>query len=384
MTTADVTFPRNAEDWFLSRGFPAIVPARARWREPWQRAAPALAAFGLLMGSTLVIALAGQQQAIDIDDGLSNVAEWVIVVVLTVVLPLAVLAAWSASQIRSHRLRWWVSTIATGVSLLSDFFNNEPGEEVYGLTLTLVAIPLLVILSGLGVTAVAGWGIRLTLSQLTTIGALMMRALPLVLLTLLVFFNRHVWLMAADLSTLRMSLVICSMMAIALVFIVDATYQLVRPLQRTVTIEPTDAERLQDTPMGALPDPAETDPLTRSERINVLFVVVVSQFAQLTVVAATAAVMFALFGMTVLTPDVLADWTNAAGGQEATILGRPIPIPRGLIHVAMFQGGLTFMYISARAVTDAEYRSRFVDLFVDDLRLTLVARNRYRARIATP
>lgn len=336
------------------------------------------------MGSTLVIALAGQQQAIDIDDGLNNVAEWVIVVVLAVVLPLAVLAAWSVSQIRSRRLRWWISTVAVGVSLLSDFFNNEPGEEVYGLTLTVVAVPLLVILSGLGVTAVAGWGIRLTLTQLTTIGALMMRALPLVLLTLLVFFNRHVWLMAADLSTIRMLLVICSMMVISLVFIVDATYQLVRPLQRTVTVEPTDAERLQDTPMGALPDPAETDPLTRAERLNVLFVVVVSQFAQLAVVAMTAAVLFALFGMTVLTPDVLADWTNAAGGQEATILGRPIPIPRGLIHVAMFQGGLTFMYISARAVTDAEYRSRFVDLFVEDLRLTLVARNRYRARTRTP
>ena len=40
---------------------------------------------------------------------------------------------------------------------------------------------------------------------------------------------------------------------------------------------------------------------------------------------------------------------------------------------------LTFMYVSARAVGDADYRTRFLDPLIDDLRLTLVARSRYRA-----
>ncbi len=38
--------------------------------------------------------------------------------------------------------------------------------------------------------------------------------------------------------------------------------------------------------------------------------------------------------------------------------------------------------MSARAVSDAEQRSRFFDPLLDDLRLTLVARDRYRTHTA--
>jgi hypothetical protein len=42
---------------------------------------------------------------------------------------------------------------------------------------------------------------------------------------------------------------------------------------------------------------------------------------------------------------------------------------------------LTFMYISARAAGDAEYRSTFLDPLIDDLHTTLIARNRYRGAV---
>ena len=45
---------------------------------------------------------------------------------------------------------------------------------------------------------------------------------------------------------------------------------------------------------------------------------------------------------------------------------------------------MTFMYVSARAVGDDDYRTRFLDPLIDDLRLTLVARSRYRAAVAAP
>jgi len=40
------------------------------------------------------------------------------------------------------------------------------------------------------------------------------------------------------------------------------------------------------------------------------------------------------------------------------------------------------MYISARAVGDADQRTRFLDPLVEDLRLTMVARDRYRTYTA--
>jgi hypothetical protein len=48
----------------------------------------------------------------------------------------------------------------------------------------------------------------------------------------------------------------------------------------------------------------------------------------------------------------------------------------------MFLGALTFMYVSARAAGDGEYRAQFLDPLMDDLRLTLVARDRYRTATA--
>jgi hypothetical protein len=55
-----------------------------------------------------------------------------------------------------------------------------------------------------------------------------------------------------------------------------------------------------------------------------------------------------------------------------------------LIQITFFLGALTFMYLSAGTVSDAEYRTRFFDPLIDDLRLTLRARNRYRAAVSAP
>lgn len=64
------------------------------------------------------------------------------------------------------------------------------------------------------------------------------------------------------------------------------------------------------------------------------------------------------------------------GGHDIEISGEPTTSEL-LIHMTLFLGALTFMYISARAAGDAEYRSTFLDPLIDDMGATLVARNRY-------
>jgi hypothetical protein len=39
------------------------------------------------------------------------------------------------------------------------------------------------------------------------------------------------------------------------------------------------------------------------------------------------------------------------------------------------------MYVSAKSAGDGEYRKQFLEPLSDDLQLTLVARNRYRAAV---
>ena len=64
------------------------------------------------------------------------------------------------------------------------------------------------------------------------------------------------------------------------------------------------------------------------------------------------------------------------------VADRPLPVADSLIHMTLFLGALTFMYISARAAGDAEYRSTFLDPLIDDLHTTLIARDRYRGAVA--
>jgi hypothetical protein len=73
----------------------------------------------------------------------------------------------------------------------------------------------------------------------------------------------------------------------------------------------------------------------------------------------------------------LAALTND-GSADGQFLGMTLPVPQALIQITMFLIALTFMYLAARAVGDKEYRSQFLDPLIEDLRLTLVARDRYR------
>jgi hypothetical protein len=112
-----------------------------------------------------------------------------------------------------------------------------------------------------------------------------------------------------------------------------------------------------------------------------MFVLAASQLAQILIVAAVTALLFFGLGLILLSPELLAAWTRN-GTSDGTLLGMTIPVPQALIQITMFLGALTFMYVSARAVGDGEYRSQFLDPLVDDLRLTLCARNRYRAAVS--
>lgn len=42
------------------------------------------------------------------------------------------------------------------------------------------------------------------------------------------------------------------------------------------------------------------------------------------------------------------------------------------------------MYVSARAAGDAEYRATSLDPLIDDLRITLIARDPYPGAVAAP
>jgi hypothetical protein len=380
MTSPDAAARVAAESWFLRRGLPSVLTPRARWRRLWARSAPALAGYATFAAAAAAITLAAGGGGVNID-GNPTPTEWFILAVLGLSIPVAIVVSWLVWRIEAPRGRRIAAAVAVAVAAGAALLPGSVADKVVGLILVGVLIAAILVLNGLGIGSVLGWAMRLTALHLASVGALFARALPVVLLTVLVFFNGYVWTMATKLSRDRMWLIVDFMVLIAIAFLVTGIVDRVQPMLASTSARDTDNERLADTPFEAMPDPITGDPLRRGERINVVFVAAASQVTQIATVAVVTSAIFFGLGLVALSPDLLADWTRN-GTDRGTWLGMTLPVPQALIHVSMFLGALTFMYVSARAVGDGEYRSEFLDPLVDDLRLTLVARHRYRAHIA--
>ena len=377
----DVTQRRAADAWFLDRGLPAVLRPGALVRRLWPRSAPALAGFAVFMAnSALVVAMTGKH-TIDID-GHPTRTEWFILALLVLVLPIAALVGWLVSRIATVRARSVAATVAMTIAIAGAIIGGPSPRLLVDLVFEAVVVAAILVLTACGVGSILAWAVQMTMSNLAAAGSLATRALPLLLLTFLVFFNSPVWLMAATVSRPRLWLALVFLTVIAAAFVVTVTADRVRPIMEGNPADDYSA-RLAGTPFETMPDPVSVRALSRGERLNVLFVVVASQLSQILIIAAMTALLFLILGLILLSPELLAAWTRN-GRSDGSVLGMTIPVPDSLIQITFFLGAVTFMYISARTVSDTEYRTRFFDPLVDDLRLTLRARNRYRAAVSAP
>jgi hypothetical protein len=370
---------RAADRWFLERGLPTVLRPGALVRRLWPRSAPAMAAFAVFMAnSILTVAITGKH-TINIE-GEPTRTEWFILALLILVLPLAATAGWLVSRISSVRNRTVVATVSLAVVVAGGILGG-PSQRIFAnLVFEGIVIAVVLALTASGVGSILGWGLRTAIDNLAYVGVLFVRALPVVLLTVLVFFNTYVWLMASIVSRTRLWLALVFLGLIAVAFITSATVERVRPMLTGSRHSSDDDDRLTGTPFETMPDPETAVPLSRKERVNVVFVLATSQVLQVGLVAVVAGLIFFVLGLILLSPELLAQWTRN-GSPDGEILGMTLPVPQALIQTSMFLAGMTFMYVSARAVGDSDYRTRFLDPLIDDLRLTLVARSRYRAAV---
>jgi hypothetical protein len=369
-----------AENWFLRRGLPSVLTRPSRWRRLWSRSAPALAGLVALQVAVILLSLGGERGQIRIDTT-DSTRNSILIVLLIVTVPAVTLTGWAVSRLPSERRKRDAATASVVALLVMGFFDGTSIDVVEDVVSAAFLAGFVMLLTGLGVGSVLAWAVRLTASHLASVANLAARALPVVLLTVLVFFNGSIWGMAATISRGRMWLIVGFMALIAVAFLLSGLWERVKPMLAAASAPEPDAARLDGTPFDAIPDPANPEPLSRGERVNVLFVIAASQITQVLAVAVATTLIFLGLALVVLTPPLLDEWTNH-NTANAVILGMGVPLPQALVHVLMFLGALTFMYVSARAVGDGEYRTEFLDPLVDDLRSTVVARNRYRARIS--
>lgn len=375
-----------ADRWFLSRGLPAVVRKSALLRRVWSRSAPALAGFATMATNSIGIVAISGQHTVDIA-GRPDLAQSVVLGLLVLAPLLAGLIGWLVSKISSPARRSAVSTAALAIIALGGLFGGPSQGPLVNSVLFGVVVAVILVLTATGVGSILGWVGELTVSNLAATAGMFVRALPVVLLTFLVFFNTYVWLMTSLISRGRLWLGMGFLFLVAGSFLVSATLEKVRPLLAGTGVgaQPANEEAAEDaaalagTPFAGLPDPPESEPLSVGERINTVFVVAASQLMHVLTVAIMTGGVFFVLGMILVSPPVLDAWTRGNGRLDGEFFGQTLPIPDSLIQTTMLLSAITFMYLAAKVVTDNQYRAQFLDPMMADLRTTLVARNRYRA-----
>jgi hypothetical protein len=368
----------TADRWFLSRGLPAVVHRSSLIRRLWSRSAPALAGLALIAANSVAVVAISGEHTIDIA-GRPDLRQSLVLGLLAVALPLAALAGWLVSRIESPGRRSVAATAALAVIVLGGLLGGPSQRPLVNVAIFGLAVVVILLFTATGVGAILGWVGELTVSNLAATAGMFVRALPVVLLTFLVFFNTYVWLMTSLISRGRLWLGMGFLFLVAGSFLVTATMDKVRPLMAGADLTTGDDVALAGTPFDGVADPPESDPLSIRERLNAVFVVAASQLVHVLTVAAMTGGVFFVLGMILVSPPVLDAWTRGNGRPDGELLGMTLPIPDSLIQTTMLLSAITFMYLSAKVVTDTQYRSQFLDPMLADLRATLVARNRYRA-----
>jgi hypothetical protein len=363
----------DAQQWFLRRGLPSALPRRLRWRAVVGRSAPALVAWAVLMVLSATVFVASGNRDIDVEDH-PTALQWVTLAVLVSIPPAMVGAGWLTARIRSPRARAATAVVAILLGVGSDWYGDEPARAFADSLVDLSMVAAILVATGSGLGAVLNWALSATLTHVRSAGRLMARALPVVLLTILVFFNSTVWAIATDLDTRRIVLVVAFMAAIAIAFLVSGLFDRLAPLM-SGTESPDVREDLSNTPFAAVQEPEPDTPaaLRTLERANILVVSLVSQIVQIVLLAAITGALFFTLGLIVLTQPVLGRLTDNGPGQSQWF-GLTVPVSEAHVHMTIFLAGLTFMYVSARSVGDGEYRREFLDPVVHDLRVAVAAR----------
>jgi len=366
-----------AERWFLARGLPAVLRPGALLHRVWSRSAPALAAVAVFAVNSIIVVRVSGMYSIDID-GRPNLVEGVVLAMLVLVLPTACVAGWFVTKVDSNIRRVLIADVALAAIALGACFGGPSARMLANLIIWGSIIGAVLLLTATGVGSILGWAAELTLTNLAYAAGMFVRALPVVLLTFLVFFNTYVWLMTSLISRGRLWLGMTFLFLIAAAFLVSSTLTEVRPLLSAPGALAGDADRLAGTPFEGVPDRSDTRGLSLGERLNTVFVVAASQLVHVLTVAVMTGTVFFVLGLILVSPPVLDAWTRGAGRPDGQLLGMTLPIPDSLIQTTMLLTAITFMYLSAKAVTDSQYRAQFLDPILDDLRLTIVALGRYR------
>ncbi|MCV7281011.1 hypothetical protein H7J88_15315 [Mycolicibacterium flavescens] len=374
---------RQVHEWFLHRGLPLVLTRRVRSRALIERSAPMVGGVGAVISATMLLANLTGDRA-----DLGYVARLAVLTALLVAAPFAlhVLHRIGTTLSEAGRRTAALAVMALFVFGLPfadrGFSGFALAESVGFAVLALVAIWL----TYLGIGSIALWAFRFAWVQLGALGTLMSRALPLLMLTVVVYFTGELWQLAARMTRQRLWETIGFLAAVALLFMVTTIRDEVRALREDRAEETDPASLLVGTPLASDGDTrVQRTALSLAEQINVVAVMVVSQAIQVVFFTAGLFAFFLALGIVAVPDDVAVLWSSeqtCAAGQPpcpGTWFGIHVAVPQTVVHVSLFVAVLSGLYFTVSTSVDPLYRERFFDPLIADVAVSLAGRDAYLA-----
>ena len=370
---------RRVHEWFLARGLPLVLTRRVRSRALIERSAPVVSGIGALIAVTAVIA--------DFSDGQAAAADVVPLGIMAVVLavaPFVLNLLHAAGTTRGEAGRRTAALLVMalfviGFPLADQGWSGLTLAEVAGF---LIVAVLAVWLTYLGIGSIVLWAFRFAWVQFGALGTLMSRALPLLMLTVVVYFTGELWQLAARMTRQRLWQTIGFLALVAIAFMVATIRDEVQALREDRSGPRDPAALLAGTPLATDTDPRRT-PLSVGEQINVVAVMVVSQAIQVVIFTTGLFVFFLALGVIAIPDEVTVLWSAE---QQCTVgeppcagtwFGIHVPVPQTVVHTSLFVAVLSGLYFTVSTSVDPLYRQRFFDPLVADVAVSLAGRDAY-------
>lgn len=374
----------QVHEWFLHRGLPLVLTRRVRSRRLIERSAPMISSVGALTASTMLLA-----EVTGADPNYAYALRLGIITAVLLAAPFVLVTLHRRSTSLGEAARRWGAwgVMAIFVVVMPVTVNGWSGAAATEAPLFVLISLLAIWLTYLGFGSIAAWAFRFAWVQLGALGTLMSRALPLLMLTVVVYFTGELWQLSARMTRQRLWETVGFFALVALLFMVTTIRDEVQAL-REDRAEQTDPGRLlAGTPFTAAAD-ART-PLSRGEQINVVAVMVVSQAIQVVLFTAGLFAFFLTLGIIAIPYEVTVLWS----GEETCQVGQPpcagtwfgihIPIPQTVVHTSLFVAVLSGLYFTVSTSVDPLYRQRFFDPLIADVAVSLAGRDAYLQMEAT-
>jgi hypothetical protein len=360
---------RAIERWFASRGVPQLIEGFSSEQRMDARAGPFIAIW-IVVGTYVLWARRLDASLID------NV------VAGTVALVASLLAIGVFLWVRRHipfdptsKLDLVdIAVIGVVPGIAAGAVHGSPGVAIGVIPTVLLGVGVIYLVTGFGLLELAGWALGYLRAQLGQIVTLVSRTLP-VLLILVVFllFASELWQAAHTLGGADLAAVIGLLLVVATVLCVNRGRDEIEAIEASRDPDAT-ARLLEGTPAEPLAPrlrSREVPPrrLMWQERLNLLFLMLMSQLLQSLFVGLLVTVFLVALGLLAIPASVQETWV---GEPVRTVVAfelfdEPRLLSAELLVTAGLLGGMCALYFTGLALTDAAFRTEFHERVVGDV-----------------